>query len=183
MKGKHHTIGEHQQMEGIPATWQFSKSNNGWTTNELTIEWLESVFHPNTTLSMPSAWHLLIVNRHRSHISTKFLNTAWHLHIVPLLFLPHSTHLMQLLDISVFGPLTATYCHLINSIAQHVVTDINKSQFISFYTQACELVLMQMAAQKAFSDSRMTINLDPKRVLNQLPGYVSPILCQSEAFQ
>ena len=32
-KGQIHTVGEHWQMENIPASWHFSKSSNGWTTD------------------------------------------------------------------------------------------------------------------------------------------------------
>ncbi|SJX61013.1 related to transposase [Sporisorium reilianum f. sp. reilianum] len=184
-KGKRHTIGEHRQMEGVPATWRFSKSPNGWTTNELAIEWLETVFDPNTKPSAPSAWRLLILDGHGSHVSTDFLNAAWRLCIAPLLLPPHSTHLMQPLDVSIFGPLTAAYRRLINNVAQHVAADISKAQFVSFYAQARGSVLTQMAARKAFSDTGMTVNPDPERVLNRLPGFVGQVgqVGQSQTFQ
>ncbi|SJX66128.1 related to transposase [Sporisorium reilianum f. sp. reilianum] len=170
-KGCIHTVGEHRSMEGIPTLWHFLKLTNGWTSNALAIKWLENVFNPNTTLSTSSAWHLLILDSHKSHISTEFLDAVWHWQIIPFLLPLHLMHLMQPLDVSIFSLLTAPYCCIVNDIARHVDANINKAQFATFYAQAWVKVLLQFAAQKAFSDTGMTINLDPKRVLHRLPSY------------
>ncbi|SJX63439.1 related to transposase [Sporisorium reilianum f. sp. reilianum] len=76
---------------------------------------------------------------------------------------------MQPLDVLIFGPLTAAYCCIINTAAEHVDA-VNKVQFGTFYTQAWEKVLMQSATQKAFSDSRISLNPSPEKVLRHLPS-------------
>ncbi len=53
-RGKGHMVGEHRQMEGVPTTWHFAKSANGWTSNELAVQWVETIFDPNTRPSSPS---------------------------------------------------------------------------------------------------------------------------------
>ncbi|SJX65261.1 related to transposase [Sporisorium reilianum f. sp. reilianum] len=45
---------------------------------------------------------------------------------------------------------------------------INKAQFGTFYAQAREKVLTQSAAQKAFSDSRISIDPSPEKALHHL---------------
>ncbi|CDU23039.1 related to transposase [Sporisorium scitamineum] len=158
-------------MKNIPSTWYFSKSTNGWTTDAMAVEWLERVFDPPTTPSLPSEYCLPIMDGHTSHISNTIINTFWSHHIVPLLLLAHLTHIMQLLDVSIFGPLMAAYHQTINDIAHDVIADIDRAKFATIYAQACDKVLTQMSAQKAFSDTGMIINLDPEKALCQLPGY------------
>ncbi|SJX62175.1 related to transposase [Sporisorium reilianum f. sp. reilianum] len=161
-KGKHHTIGEQRRMQDILASWHFSKSDNGWTNNKIALEWLENVFNRNTRLLMPSEWHLLIINSHRSHMSQAFCDALWAHQIIPFLLPPHATHVMQLLDVSIFGPLMAAYCRIISNAVEHMDA-IDKVQFGTFYTQAQEKVLTQSAAQKAFSDSRISLDLSPEK--------------------
>ncbi|SJX66004.1 related to transposase [Sporisorium reilianum f. sp. reilianum] len=161
-KGKRHTVGEQQRMQGIPATWCFSKSDTSWTNNKLTIEWLENVFELNTRLSLPSEWHLLIIDGHRSHTSKAFCNVLWSHQIVPYLLPAHATHIMQPLDVSIFSPLMAAYCRIVNTATGHMDT-VDKVQFRTFYAQAREKVLTQSAARKAFSDSGISLDPSPEK--------------------
>ena len=47
-KGQIHTVGEQRRMEGIPALWQFAKSVNGWSTNDIAMLWLDKCFDATT---------------------------------------------------------------------------------------------------------------------------------------
>ncbi|KAJ1026796.1 hypothetical protein NDA16_002093 [Ustilago loliicola] len=161
-KGKIHTVGEQQRMEGIPTSWQFAKSVNGWSTNDLAIQWLEKVFDATTRPSTPSEYRL--------HTNLTFINTCWSHHIIPFLLPPHSTHILQPLDVSIFGPLTAAYRRIINNVAAHVDSDIDKAQFSTFYAQAREQALTQMTARKAFSNLGITTTPSAEKVLARLPG-------------
>ncbi|GAC97421.1 transposase [Pseudozyma hubeiensis SY62] len=76
-KGQRHVVGDYRQMEGVPSLWNFTKSPNGWSNDELAVEWLETIFDPGTRPSTPSPWRLLIINGHRSHTTTPFIASAW----------------------------------------------------------------------------------------------------------
>ncbi|SPO24922.1 related to transposase [Ustilago trichophora] len=173
-KGCVHTVGEQRRMEDVPATWRFAKSNNGWTNNELAVQWVETIFDPSTTPSPPSAWRLLILDGHGSHTSVEFCNALWSRHIIPFLFPPHATHVMQPLDVSIFRPLKGRYQHAVNEAAQHVDT-IEKALFATFYAQAREQVLTQSAVRKAFVDSGITMSPSPDKVIARLPGHCTPV--------
>lgn len=160
-------------MNNIPLQWHFAESKNSWTTNELGIMWVEQIFHPHATPSLPSAWRLLILDGHSLHTSMEFLDSLWSHCIIPFLLPSHPTHLMQLLDVLIFGPLTAAYNWLVNNVAAHVGSKMDKSNFSIIYAQAWARVITQAAAQKALSDSGMTTSPDPEKVLNQLPGYAA----------
>ncbi|SPO28103.1 related to transposase [Ustilago trichophora] len=146
-KGHVHTVGEQRRMEDVPATWRFAKSNNGWTNNELAVQWVETIFDPSTTPSPPSAWRLLILDGHGSHTSVEFCNALWSRHIIPFLFPPHATHVMQPLDVSIFRPLKGRYQHAVNEAAQHVDT-IDKALFATFYAQAREQAIARPFLKK-----------------------------------
>ncbi|CDW99812.1 hypothetical protein [Sporisorium scitamineum] len=193
-KGKRHTVGEQRRMNGIPASWHFSKLDSGWTNSEIAVQWLETIFEPNTKLSTPSEWCLLIIDGHRSHTSQAFCDVLWSHRIIPYLLPPQSTHVMQPLDVSIFGPLTSAYCRVqathgpstsyatlaigryadyllagasVAQPAEHV-DSIDKAQFGTLYAQARSKVLTQSAARKAFSDSGITLNSSPEKVLRRI---------------
>ena len=66
-----------------------------------------------------------------------FMDALWKWCIVPLCLPPHCTHVMQPLDVSIFGPLTSAYQHLVTELALHVAASgIDKVQFGSLYAQA-----------------------------------------------
>ncbi|SJX65021.1 related to transposase [Sporisorium reilianum f. sp. reilianum] len=183
-KGKLHTVGNQQQMVDIPTMWHFLKGPSGWTDNELAVLWVENIFDVNMRPSMPSEHHLLIINGHVSHTSSTFLDALWRKNIIPICLPAHATHIMQPLDVSIFGPLTAAYQCLVTELAPHLAaTGINKVQFGTLYAQAQAKVLTSAAAMRAFQDSGMTTTHPvPEKVLNQLVGLANPP-CQTSVAQ
>ncbi|SPO30882.1 related to transposase [Ustilago trichophora] len=170
-KGASHMVGEHRKMANVPASWHFAKTDRGWTTQELAVDWLKTVFDANTTPSTPSQWRLLIIDGHNSHTSTEFLVAAWNRRIIPFCFPAHSTHIMQPLDVSVFGPVSAAYKQIINNLAPQSVSDVNRSQFVTFYAQAREKALTPTAARKAFADCGIAVRPNAEKVLSRLAGH------------
>lgn len=70
---------------------------------------MQQVFDVNTKHTARRKWRLLIVDGHGSHLSRAFL-TYRHLNkILVVIFLPHSTHTLQPLDVVLFRPLSAAY--------------------------------------------------------------------------
>jgi hypothetical protein len=54
-----------------PKDWRIGVSDNGWTTNELGLEWLKHFIQHTTARTVGSYW-LLIINGHKSHKSLAF---------------------------------------------------------------------------------------------------------------
>src|SRR5436853_1349834 len=78
--------------------WHVPFSENRWTSNDITIEWLEKVFSPQTQSGDSADTRLLIVDGHGSHTSDEFM-TICCLNNIYLLFLPaHTSHVLQPLD-------------------------------------------------------------------------------------
>ncbi|KAF1981653.1 DDE-domain-containing protein [Aulographum hederae CBS 113979] len=56
--------------------WRFACSENGWTSNDIALEWFEKVFLPYTTPDTPTDWRLLIVDGHGSRVLQRALSLA-----------------------------------------------------------------------------------------------------------
>jgi hypothetical protein len=88
-----------------PPDWRFSTSNSGWTSDSHTYEWLTTVFEPSTRPADPSLHRLLVMDGHGSHITANVIAHCMK-HAIDLLILPpHTSHMLQPLDVSVFAPL------------------------------------------------------------------------------
>ncbi|KAJ8111257.1 hypothetical protein OPT61_g6105 [Boeremia exigua] len=68
--GKYHLSAWYEEAE-IPRDWAIAVSDNGWTNNELGVEWLKH-FNAHTKARTVGARCLLILNSHESHHSLKF---------------------------------------------------------------------------------------------------------------
>lgn len=90
-----------------PKGWYFECSMKGWTSNEHGKKWVE-LFNLATVDKANNKKRLFICDGHDSHISAEFIRYCIDNNILILLFVPHSSHLMQPLDIGVFGPLKRT---------------------------------------------------------------------------
>lgn len=82
-------------------------SDNGWINEHLFLEWL-SHFKQHTKPSEDEPV-LLILDNHASHISLSIYEYCKRNHIHMLSLPPHTSHKMQPLDVSFFGPLKTAY--------------------------------------------------------------------------
>ena len=94
--------------DDVPCDWVIAVSDNGWTTNELGLRWLQH-FEDHTNNRMTGAWRLLILDGHESHKSTEFEAFCQDHKIITLCMPAHSSHLLQPLDVGSFGPLKKAY--------------------------------------------------------------------------
>jgi DDE superfamily endonuclease/Tc5 transposase DNA-binding domain/helix-turn-helix, Psq domain len=117
--------------------WEFTATDNGWTTDKTAVEWLEKIFIPLTTPSRPHEKRLLVLDGHGSHETTDFMYLCFQ-HNIHLLFLPpHTSHVLQPLDLSVFSSLKHFYRKQLGYLS--ALTDsspIGKQNFLSCYQKA-----------------------------------------------
>jgi len=79
-------------------------SASGYSNDELAMKYLIH-FYNNTFKKTKGRWRMLIFDGHSSYISAEFLHYCWEYKIIPFQLPPHSTHLLQPLDIGLFQPL------------------------------------------------------------------------------
>ena len=93
---------------GGPAGARYSVSESGWMEKENFLSWFEKLFLPSVKACLDSGPVVLIFDGHHSHISINLLELA-RARNVHLVCLPaHTSHILQPLDVGVFGPMKAT---------------------------------------------------------------------------
>jgi hypothetical protein len=73
------------------------------------MNWLTEHFNPQTTPLDSTAKRLLIVDGHESHCTINFIEFCDLYNIILLILPPHTTHYLQPLDVTCFGPLQRWY--------------------------------------------------------------------------
>src|SRR5438270_7950606 len=84
-------------------SWHYSCNTKGWTSNVYGEQWIQDCFDVATKEKANGQYRLLICDGHDSHISTQFVHYCIDNKIVVFLLPPHSSHLLQPLDVGVFG--------------------------------------------------------------------------------
>jgi DDE superfamily endonuclease len=109
-KGASHDLNDSWLEDVGEDTVYFAATENGWTCDDLGIDWLMRVFERHTKhKSGRRMYRLLLVDGHSSHVNMRFLDLAYELRILVLSLPAHSTHRLQPLDVNIFGPLSTAY--------------------------------------------------------------------------
>lgn len=99
----------------LPPDWVIALSEKGWTTNELGLKWLSEVFEKYTVSRTIGKYRLLILDGHRSYATPEFDRYCLEHLIITLYMPPHSSHLLQPLDVGCFSVLKRSYGRLVSS--------------------------------------------------------------------
>ncbi|KAK3108154.1 hypothetical protein FSP39_002119 [Pinctada imbricata] len=125
--------------EMAPAGTKWAFQENGWITDEIVEKWFTSVFLQECGPERPQ---ILILDRHKTHECLAFLELAIENGIILYGLPSHTTHMLQPLDRTVFGPFGSYYdqfcSEFLSSDPLHL---INKWTFPSIFTKAWEAAL------------------------------------------
>jgi hypothetical protein len=110
-------------------------------TDKIGLKWLKEVFNPFSSLHSTGAKRLLILNGHSSHQTAEFDDFYKENAIICLYMPPHTSHLLQPLDVGVFGLLKHSYGKLVEGMMVARNNYIDKEDFLYLYPPACEAVL------------------------------------------
>ena len=107
------TQGPHTMSAGredsIDAQTVFAYTDNGWIKDYVGLEYLKNHFDKYAIPSKSGAVRLLLCDSHSSHDTYEFKEYCIEHNIAFFYFPSHATHLLQPLDVGVFGPLDR-YC-------------------------------------------------------------------------
>ena len=143
--GKAHYAGWHNKSE-IDSRTVFSFTDNGWTRDYISLRWLKTHFDVFAPPSKPGQKRLLLCDNHSSHVTYEFIEFCLEKNIVLFFFPSHATHILQPLDVGVFGPL-ARYC------AQEVDAWIAIQPLHTSLLKGDFIPLCEKARKKAFTSS------------------------------
>jgi hypothetical protein len=155
-------------FDNLPKDWRFEVSNNGWTTDEIGLRWLQKHFIPHTNSRVRGRFQLLILDGHGSHLTPQFDRICAENNIIPLCMPSHSSHLLQPLDVGCFAVLKRAYGRFISDLARCGYNHIDKFDFLDDYKRARLEAFHQPAIiHNSFAASGL-VPVDAERVLSKL---------------
>jgi hypothetical protein len=87
-----------------PVGCLYSVSDSGWMEGDNFMQWFSKLFVPAVKHLVDTAPVILFFDGHHSHISIKLIEEARYNKVHLICLPPHTTHILQPLDVSVFGP-------------------------------------------------------------------------------
>ncbi len=164
--GKTHRTNWFENTE-IPRDWTIAVSDNGWTTDQLGCDWLESVFEPNTKGRTKGVYRLLVLDGHGSHLTPRFDLFCTEHKIIPICMPPHSSHFLQPLDVSCFSVLKRSYGRQVEQLMRRGIDFIDKPDFLISYQKARTETYLSDTIRNGFKATGL-VPYDPIQVLSQL---------------
>jgi hypothetical protein len=110
---------------------------------------------------------LLILNGHDSHQSLKFEELCKENNIYTLCMPPHSSHLLQPLNVGCFSPWKRAYSCEIEALIRHHINHITKLEFLPAFKVAFDRSFTSANICSAFRGAGLVL-LQPDVVLSKL---------------
>lgn len=122
-------------LDGLPPGAVGQSNESGWMNSEMFVVYLQHfVNHVKPSKGEPV---LLLVDNHSSHISLQAVNFCRDNGIVMVGLPPHTSHRLQPLDVSFFGPLKAFYSQACdNYLVSHPGQQITETKLGNLFTAA-----------------------------------------------
>jgi hypothetical protein len=165
VKGKNHLASWYEERILKP-DWKVHVSENGWTTNDIGLDWIKH-FDQHTKDQKVGVWRLLILDGHESHYSWQFEQYCKENKILTRFMPPHSSHLLQPLDVGVFSPLKKAYGKEIEKLMRAQITHITKEDFFAAFRAASDAAITESNIQGGFRGAGL-VPLDAQRVISRL---------------
>jgi hypothetical protein len=110
----------------------FPRSDKGYITDELALDWLH-YFDTWTKTRANCEPQFLFLDGHRIHYSLAFVRYAHQKDILIVSYASHSTHLLQPLDLVLFCPLQKAYSKAAADYTRTSCCGVTKKDFWRFY--------------------------------------------------
>ena len=165
VKGKYHLQSWYEDNP-LPPNCVIAVSDNGWTTNQLGVEWIQH-FDKHTKVRKKGRYRLLILDGHESHHSDEFEQYCKDNDIVTLCMPAHSSHLLQPLDVGCFGPLKTVYGAEIEHLVRARITHITKEDFFPAFQKAFNATITASNIKGGFKGAGL-IPMNPQNVISKL---------------
>ncbi|EEA21528.1 transposon, putative [Talaromyces marneffei ATCC 18224] len=154
-------------FEDLPDDWRINISDNGWTTDQIGLEWLKTHFIPYINDRTRGKYRMLILNGHGSHLTAEFDRICTENNIIPIYMPPHSSHLLQPLDVGCFVVLKRYYGQHIEQRMRHGFNHVDKMDFLMAFPQARTVAYKAQTIRNSFAATRL-VPFNPDRVIQQL---------------
>jgi hypothetical protein len=130
------------------------------------MDWIRH-FDFHTASRTKGKYRLLILDGHESHHSEEFETYCQEHNIITLCMPPHSSHLLQPLDLGCFGLLKKAYSHQIEQLMRMNISHISKLEFLCAFREAFFASITEKNIQGGFAGAGL-VPYDPERVISKL---------------
>ncbi|EED15263.1 transposon, putative [Talaromyces stipitatus ATCC 10500] len=154
-------------FEDLPDDWRINISDNGWTTDKIGLEWLKTHFIPLTNDRTLGKYRMLILDGHGSHLTAEFDRTCTENNIIPVCMPPHSSHLLQPLDVGCFAVLKRHYGQLVEQRMRLGFNHIDKIDFLTTFPAARTMAYKAQSVRNSFAATGL-VPFNTDRVYQQL---------------
>jgi hypothetical protein len=154
-------------FDELPDDWRINISENGWTTDQIGLEWLKTHFIPHINGRTLGTYSMLILDGHGSHLTAEFDRTCTENKIIPICMPAHSSHLLQPLDVGCFAVLKRHYGQQVEQRMRLGFNHIDKIDFLTAFPQARTVAYKAQTIRNSFAATGL-VPFNPDRVIQQL---------------
>ena len=134
----------------------------------LGVQWLKKCFEPATREKADGESRLLIYDDHDNHISADFIRHCIANDIVLLLLPPHSSHLLQSLDVDVFSSLKQAMGSLLNRLYRTGIRRVQKAEWFECFIPARTEAVNKSNIEGGWRGAGI-YPINPSKVLDKIP--------------
>ncbi|KAG7001680.1 hypothetical protein FocnCong_v011390 [Fusarium oxysporum f. sp. conglutinans] len=163
--GQYHLANWYRECN-LPGDWVIALSENGWTNNQLGLDWLQH-FDRSTKDRSVGSYRLLILDGHESHHSIEFERYCEENKIITLCMPAHASHLLQPLDVGCFGPLKKAYGREIERLMGCSINHITKIEFFPAFHASHRATITESNIKGGFRGAGLA-PFDPENVISKL---------------
>lgn len=116
--------------EDVNDSYLFGLSDIGYSNDELAAQWIKH-FNRFIAPRQQGVYRLLLFDGHESHTTYEFLSFCDMKKIIPFSLPPHTTHFLQPLDVTLFGPFKHWHGREIDEATRTGCTDFNRIEFLN----------------------------------------------------
>lgn len=121
-----------------PSKFTVGVTPNGWISSETFFAWFSNQFIPAVKETHVAFPIIVFMDGHSSHINLAMSEFCRNNNIILYCFPPHASHIIQPLDIAVYGPLKKSWNRAINNFKEKYSALMNKSNFFTVFDEAWE---------------------------------------------
>jgi hypothetical protein len=150
----------------FPPEWTIDLSETGWTNNRIGLDWIKH-FDKHSRSRTTGGKRLLVLDGHESHHSAEFEDFCKENNIITLCMPPHSSHLLQPLDVGCFSILKRSYGKEIEKMMRNHIHHITKPDFFLAFHAAFLTTFTPENVRGGFRGAGL-VPLNPQKVISQL---------------
>ena len=130
-------------MTGGPPGTLYPMSTSGWMEAPNFLEWFTKLFFPAVEEMVQTGPVVLFLDGHQSHAALPLIELAKDHGVILYALPPHTTHLLQPLDVGVFAPLKQVWSQVLKKYKMETIgTKVTKEVFPSLVAKMWPQVLL-----------------------------------------